>query len=188
MSKQAFFLAFFFSFIFVRASAQPIFSAQNGTMSIFSKTSLEDISGESKAVKSILNTTTNEVLIIASIRQFHFPKGLMEEHFNENYMESDKYPTATYTGKINETIDYSVKGTYPVTTTGKLKIHGVEKDRTEKGTLTIDGSKITMHASLKIKMDDFKIDKPKLVNENIAEEIDVTLDIPYTPYIKPESK
>ena len=65
----------------------------------------------------------------------------MEEHFNENYLETEKYPKASFNGNINEEVDLSKDGTYEVTATGKLLIHGIEKERTLTGTITRNGNR-----------------------------------------------
>ena len=116
-----------------------------------------------------------------SIRSFKFEKAFMEEHFNENYMESDKYKTAVFKGRINEKIDYSSDGSYDVTATGKLNIHGVEQDRTLKGTIVIKDNTITLESAFKVALKDHNIEIPKIVASNIAEEVDVKTLIIYKP-------
>ena len=110
-----------------------------------------------------------------TIKGFTFEKKLMEEHFNEKYMESDKYPYATFTGKINEAVDYKKEGTYKVTITGKLNIHGVEKERTIDGTLTIKGGEISLDSKFNVALKDHKVEIPTLVAQNIAEVVEVTI-------------
>jgi polyisoprenoid-binding protein YceI len=83
--------------------------------------------------QSVINTTTGEIAVKVPIKSFVFENGLMQEHFNENYLESDKHPFATFKGKINESIDWTKPGNYPVSATGKLNLHGVERDQTIKG-------------------------------------------------------
>src|SRR5687767_6559813 len=114
------------------ASAQ-LYTAKSGTASFFSEAPLENIEAHSNSVQSILNTATKSVAFIITIRSFQFKKDLMQEHFNEKYLESDKFPNATYSGKINEDIDLSADGTYNVTSTGKITMHGQEKEITAPG-------------------------------------------------------
>lgn len=166
----------------IYANAQ-IYSTKNGIVSFFSEAPLENIEAVSNVLNSFMNTTTGEVVFIVPITSFKFEKDLMREHFNENYMESDKYPQAIYKGKINEKIDFSKDGTYEVTCTGKLTIHGVEKERTEKGTLTIKGEKVSLESSFSVLVKDFNIEIPKLVFENIAETILIKVSSSYTPYL-----
>ena len=111
-----------------------IYIAKTCEISFFSSSPLENIEAINKAAKPLLNIATNDIQIKIAISAFVFAKPLMQEHFNENYMESDKFPNAIFKGKINEKLDWTKDGEYKVTVTGKLSIHGVEKDR------TIDGS------------------------------------------------
>lgn len=177
------------SILVVGVKAQ-IFTAKNGEISFHSDSPLEDIDAKNKNVMSLLNTNSRDMLFTVKIKSFEFKDKLMQEHFNENYLESDKYPDATYKGKINEAIDFTKDGTYPATTTGKLKIHGVERDITEKGTIIISGGgqNILLNCNMKVRLADYKIEIPKLVVTNIAEVIDVKIDIPYVPYVKEEKK
>ena len=98
----------------------------------------------------------------------------MQEHYNENYMESEKFPQATFIGKVNETVDYKANGTHSVTITGKLNIHGVEQPRTISGTIEIKDGKIIIDSKFDVKLVDHKIKVPTSVIEKIAEVIQVT--------------
>ena len=184
MKKFAQVLFFIFSLFPFISFSQTIYSTKTGELSFSSQAPLENIEATNKKVGSVIKTATNDILFFVSIKNFQFEKELMQEHFNENYMESDKYPDATFKGKINETIDFTKNGTYQITATGKLKIHGVEQDRTEKGILTVKDSTITIHCEMKMKVKDFNIEIPKLVFQNIAEVVDVKLNAIYTPYKK----
>jgi polyisoprenoid-binding protein YceI len=108
----------------------------------------------------------------------------MEEHFNENYVETEKFPNAVFKGKINETIDYSKDGEYPVSVTGKMQIHGETKDVTINGTLQKTGNEIKIDSKFKIKVADYKIKVPSMYVSNIAEEVDVTFSSVLEPYQK----
>jgi hypothetical protein len=161
-----------------------IFIAKSCEISFFSSSPLEDIEAVNKACKPIVNTATNDVQMKIVISAFHFEKPLMQEHFNENYMESEKYPNAIFKGKINEKIDWTKDGEYKVTTTGKLNIHGVEKDRTIDGVLTIKGQEIILNSKFKIHIADHGIKVPSLYVQNIAEDVDVKLNATLEPYKK----
>jgi polyisoprenoid-binding protein YceI len=117
------------------------------------------------------------------MKSYKFEKPLMQEHFNEKYVESDKYPNATFKGKINETIDFTKDGTYNITATGILTIHGVDKNRTEKGILTIKGDQLTLNTSFEVNLVDHNIEVPKLVVAQIAKTIKVTNTCTFTPYV-----
>jgi len=152
-------------------------------VSFFSETPLENISA--------LNSTSTSFILGDSIKfslantGFVFPKPLMQEHFNENYMESAKYPKTLFRGKINEKPDMNKDGVYKVTCTGMMNMHGVEKLITVPGTITIKGGEVNLVANFKAKLDDYKIARPKVVMEKIAEEIDVKIDATYVAYKKP---
>ncbi|MDF2437560.1 MAG: hypothetical protein K0Q95_1936 [Bacteroidota bacterium] len=161
-----------------------IFIAKNCEVSFFSSSPLEDIEAVNKACKPIVNTATNDVQMKIVISAFQFEKPLMQEHFNENYMESEKFPNAIFKGKINEKVDWTKDGEYKVTTTGKLTIHGVEKDRTIDGTVTIKGQEITLNSKFKIHIADHGIKVPSLYVQNIAEDVDVKLNAILEPYKK----
>src|ERR1044071_1405315 len=114
---------------FALVSRAQLYTAGEGSVvTFFSEAPLENIEATNSRISSFLNTSSNEVMFIVHIRGFTFDKDLMKEHFNEKYMESDKYPTATFKGKINDAVDYSKDGTYNVTATGMLNMHGVERE------------------------------------------------------------
>lgn len=163
--------------------AQPVYSTKTGTASFFSKAPLEDIDATSNSLNSFINTSNGDVVFVVVITSFKFQKALMQEHFNENYMESAKYKTATYKGKIKEPLDFAKDGEYSVTTTGTLNMHGVDNNINEKGTITVKDGKATLKSSFKIKLEDYKIKIPRVVVENIAEVFDVNIEAAYTPHI-----
>ena len=154
------------------------------TISFFSKSPLEDIDATNKKVTVVLKTTTNEIQFGVPMVGFKFPKPLMEEHFNENYVESSKYPTCTFKGKINETIDFTKDGDYKVTAKGVLDLHGVQKEIEAPGTLTVKGKDILLNANFKIKIADYNIKVPSLYVQNIAEFVDVKVNATLEPFTK----
>ncbi|HET6244727.1 MAG: YceI family protein [Bacteroidetes bacterium] len=161
--------------------AQHLFNSVSGEVSFFSKAPLEDIYALNKEGKSIINSKTNEIVVVFGIRAFKFEKALMEEHFNENYMESDKYKTAIFKGSIIEAIDYSKNGSYKVTAIGELEVHGVKQKRTLEGTLDIKNNALTLNTKFGIDLKDHKIKIPKAVVKNIAESVEVTAVFNYEP-------
>jgi YceI-like domain len=161
-----------------------LYATQSGETSFFSETPMENISGVNKTVGAILNTNTNEVVVSMKMTAFDFPNKLMQEHFNENYMESEKFPTGVFKGKILETIDYTKNGTYDVTAKGQLTLHGVTQARDLKGKLTVENQKISLVCNFDVKLVDYKIDVPKLVFTKIAEVISVKSKYSFTPYTK----
>ncbi len=158
--------------------------ADASTISFFSKSPLEDIEATNKNVTAVLRTTTNDIQFAVPMISFKFPKPLMEEHFNENYVESTKYPTCIFKGKINETIDFSKDGEYPATVKGTLDLHGVTKEIHANGTIKVKGSEITVISEFKIKIADYKIQVPSLYVQNIAEVVDVKVNAILEPFVK----
>lgn len=170
------------------ATAQAVYRGNSNKITFFSHTALEDISATDTVATMLLNTKSNTVIASVDVRGFHFANPLMEEHFNENYMETNKegpkdskgkptYPNrmATFNGKINETIDYTKDGTYNVTMTGDLTIHNVKKPRTLNGTLVIKGGKITLDCKFNVLLVDHNITVPTAVGAKIAESIEITV-------------
>lgn len=162
--------------------AQKLWDCSQGKIDFFSKTPVEDIEAHSKSAGAILNTETGAIAFKVPIKSFKFPNNLMEEHFNENYLESEKFPDATFSGKMEPLIDMSKPGTYPVKAKGKLKIHGVEVDREFTGTMVVNTNQT---AELKSEMDvplaDHKIERPQLVMVKIADKIAVKVDFILKP-------
>jgi polyisoprenoid-binding protein YceI len=156
-----------------------LYMAQNGEVSFFSKTPLEDIDALNKQVGSIINTANNEVAVQMRVTNFVFPNKLMQEHFNENYLESDKFPSATFKGKIREVVDLKVPGIYPVTAVGTATIHGITNPIEIKGTIVSKGDQVSLTCQFDIKLVDYKIDIPKIVFAKIAEVIRVSSKINY---------
>ena len=116
-----------------------VYMATKCEISFLSPTPVEEISAINKEARPFLNTATGAVQVKIGMVQFKFEKPLMEEHFNENYVESEKFPHATFKGKINEKVDYAKDGEYKVTVTGVLSLHGVDQQRTIPGVVTIKG-------------------------------------------------
>jgi polyisoprenoid-binding protein YceI len=161
-----------------------VYIIKDGSVYFYSKAPIEDIEATTNNLQAILNTNTKEVAFIVPIRSFQFAKDLMKEHFNEKYMESDKYPNAAFSGKIKEDIDWTKDGTYTATATGDMKIHGVKHQETYSGTVTVKGEDISMNTKFRVAIKDYNIEKPKLVFQNIADTILVKMDANFKPYKK----
>ena len=164
--------------------AQKVFLATGGMAYFFSATPLENIEAKSQSMTAVLTTGSNKILFNMPMRTFKFDKSLMEEHFNEKYVESEKYPKAAFKGIINETIDWSRDTVASVTATGTFDLHGVTREVTEKGTLKILGDKINLVVAFNITLADYKIRIPKLMTTNIAEVIRVNIECDFNPYVK----
>ena len=163
-------------------AGQDLYICKNAKINIFSSAPIEDIEANSSSAVSVYNTSTGELEFSLPIRSLHFQKALMEEHFNENYMESDKFPKATFKGKVQQAPDVTKDGTYPVTVAGDLQVHGVTQNRTIKGEIKVTGGVITMTSEFFVKCADHHIDIPAIVFHHIAENIRVRVSATYNAY------
>lgn len=161
-----------------------VVKSHNAKLSFFSEAPIENISAESNTGVSALDLSTKNVYFKVPMRSFVFKKSLMQEHFNENYMESSKYPFAEFNGKIIDQIDLTKDGTFPVSVQGDLNIHGVTKNYNVKAELKVKGGEISATSTFPVKLADHGIKIPRLVIKNIAEIVQVTVAAQY----KPDSK
>lgn len=162
--------------------AQERYMTRTGQITFFSETSVENIEANNNKVTSVLDATTGAIEFAALIKAFEFEKALMQEHFNENYMESNTFPKATFKGKLTgaAAADLKKAGTYPVTVTGDLTIHGVAKPVTTQGTITVDAAgAVKATSEFIVKPEDHGIAIPGVVRKNIAETIKVTVRLDY---------
>lgn len=152
-------------------NAQKYFTKM-GTISFdaTSASSPERIEGKNKTVTCVMDTKTGEVQFAVLMKGFIFEKALMEEHFNENYVESDKFPKTEFKGLIvnNGKINYSKNGSYPVQVKGRLTMHGETKDVETSGKLTIQDGKINVAADFTVLLSDYKISIPGLVADKVS--------------------
>jgi polyisoprenoid-binding protein YceI len=169
----------------LKVSAQKYFTKDAG-VSFFSHTPLENIEANNQKATSVLDAATGNIEFAVLIKGFEFQKALMQEHFNENYMESSKYPKATFKGKIvnNGDVNYTKDGSYKVKTQGQLTIHGVTNNVETNGVIEVKGGKITGTSTFNVKPQDYKIEIPNLVREKIAQEIKVEIKSNYQPLNK----
>lgn len=150
----------------------------------FSETPVENISAVNANVSSLINTATDSIFFKIKNTGFAFKNALMQDHFNENYMESSKYPFSTFKGKISQQIDYTKDGSYKISASGKMYIHGVERPVTANGLITVKAGQVSVSSDFTVKTADYKIDVPKLVFQKIAQEIKVSLSAVYKPAAK----
>ena len=157
------------------------FVTRDAQISFLSETPLEDIQAESLAASAIFDMATGELAFQAPILSFHFPKALMEEHFNENYMESTKYRTATFSGTITDIakIKVSTDGTYTSQVTGKLTIKDVTKEVATTGTFTVKGGVVNAKAAFNLNPSDYNVKIPRTVMNKISDDIKISIDADY---------
>jgi polyisoprenoid-binding protein YceI len=162
------------------------YMTKNGNVRFFSTTPVEDIEAVTNTVNVAVDASTGDVFFKILIKSFKFEKALMQEHFNENYMESGKFPNAEFTGKIVniKDVNFSKDGEYAVTVEGTMTIHGVSKKITEKGTIIVKGGKVQLKSKFNVKPADYNISIPGAVRNKIAESIEVSVDALLNP-VKP---
>lgn len=175
-------LLFFLASAVHIAGAQ-IYLGRETAIHFLSKAALEDIEAVNKTAQPVLDTASGNIQIKISNRAFKFASSLMEDHFNENYMESEKYPYSIFRGKINEKIIYSKAG-QNVSCTGTLDMHGVKKEVTINGTLSMKEGRIIITGNFKVKPADYNIKVPSLYVKNIAEDIAVDITSELQPFKK----
>jgi hypothetical protein len=159
------------------------YMTKNGYIGFLSHTTMEDIKGDNNQVAGVLDISTGDLVFQALIKSFHFDRALMEEHFNENYMESDKFPKSSFKGRIvnPSPVDFSKPGTYEVTVVGDLTIHGATNKISTKGTIVIAAGEITATSKFNINPEDYKINIPGVVREKINKNLEVTVAMKYAP-------
>ncbi|MEO5674246.1 MAG: YceI family protein [Chitinophagales bacterium] len=161
--------------------AQDVFIDTRGTTSIHASTPLEDIDATSNQTTGAVNIKNKKVYFKIKMESLVFKRSLMQEHFNENYMESEKFPNGTFDGTIDQDMDLGKDGTYEVTATGDLTIHGVTNKRTIPGTITVNGKSIDITSSFDVKVADHDIKIPTVVAQKIAEVVNVNIHSALVP-------
>ena len=156
------------------------YTTEKTFVTFFSDAAIEDITADNKKAVGIFNKTTNEIAFSVPINGFQFEKSLMQEHFNEKYMESEKYPKSTFQGIITD-YDASLNNIQNVKAAGKLTIHGVTKEINVPGTIEKQGDKLVMKSKFIVKLEDYKIAIPELLWQKIAEQVEVTLEFTFKP-------
>ena len=160
--------------------AQKIYSTKSGKITFYSKAPLEDIEAKNSEVESKLSAANGQVVFSLLVKGFRFENALMEEHFNENYMESNKFPKSEFKGYITniKEINFNKDGSYPARAKGNLTIHGVTKEVESNGTIDVRGGKVTAKSKFNISLKDYGIGGA-LIGKKIADNIAITIDSHY---------
>ncbi len=166
--------------------AQERYFTKTGTISFTAGTPLEDIDALNKSVTSVIDITTGQIEFAVLLKGFEFKRALMQEHFNENYVESEKFPKSTFKGKITDAsaINFKKDGSYPATVKGTLEIHGVKKEVETKGTIKVAGGVISSESTFKILLEDYAIKIPGAVKDKISPTVEIKTDCMYKPLEK----
>lgn len=156
-------------------------STRAGYIKFFSDAAVEDIEAENKQVSSILNLENGQFAFLVPIKAFQFEKALMQEHFNENYLESGQYPNASFKGSIEDyaKIDLSKDGVHNLVFAGKMTLHGVEKSIKEKVLVEVKGGKLGLSSSFKLLASDYEVKIPSSKQDNISNELAITVKMQY---------
>ncbi|MBC8109696.1 MAG: YceI family protein [Verrucomicrobia bacterium] len=162
-------------------SAQNRFFSRTGTIRFFSETPIENIQAENRQVNCVIDTDKSEVAFSLLMKSFVFPNALMQEHFNENYVESDKYPKAIFKGKFPEKIDLSRNGSQTLHLTGELTLHNVTKTIQIPANVEVKEGKLVANTRFEILPQDYRIEIPALVRDKIAKQITVNVSATCQP-------
>src|SRR5688572_1690466 len=160
--------------------SQKRYFSEKSNITFFSAGVIEEIKASNTKVTSILDIMSGEIAYLLNPKDFQFEKKLMQVHFNEKYMESEKYPRSSFKGKI-EGLDASNTSLQQVKAVGQLSIHGVTRDVNIPGTLHIEGNTVTLQAKFIVKLIDYNIKVPQIVWQNIAQEVEVNVHFLYRP-------
>ncbi|MEO5979407.1 MAG: YceI family protein [Chryseolinea sp.] len=161
--------------------AQKRFGTNQGRIDFISKADLELIRASSNKLQGLVNPVNNQFAFTVDVQTFQgFNSDLQKEHFNEKYMESELYPKMSFSGKIIEAVDFTMDGIFEVRAKGELDIHGQKQTRIIKSTITIDSGTMTIESIFKVPLADHNIAIPRLVNQKIATEIEITVKAPMT--------
>lgn len=152
---------------------------RSGTLSFYSSAPMEDIEATNNSALGIIEMPSGKAAVSILIKGFKFEKALMQEHFNENYMESDKFPKATFSGQIADPSILSKEGKFETEIKGQMTIHGVTKDLTMLCQFDISGTEIKVESKFNLSVADYEIEIPKLVRNNIAKEVEVTANFKF---------
>ena len=166
----------------LNSGAQPLYITKDAKINFNSSTTVEDIVAESNQATTIIDIDKNVIKFSVLTTSFKFRRALMEEHFNENYIESPKFPKASFTGKIGSPIDWKNEKTVSVDVTGTLTMHGVNKEITFKANLTPGKGKISATSEISVTPESFNIQIPAAVRDKIAKEVTIKIDAVYAPY------
>ncbi len=177
---RIFFFGLMLMVVSTSVQAQKYFTRE-GKVSFSSEASLENIEGHNSKATSVIDISSGRMEFAILIKAFQFEKALMQEHFNENYLESDKYPKATFKGYIDNigSIDLSKDGEYEVIVKGDLTIHGETKAIESPGKIIVKDGHISASSSFEVVVADYKIKIPSIVRDNIAKVVQINIAVNY---------
>jgi hypothetical protein len=159
-----------------------IYLPSRGKVKFTSNAPLEMIKAESQEIIGSVNLEKNTFEFEVPVKSFNgFNSGLQKRHFNENYMESEKYTSGTFIGKIIEDVDLNIEGVYPVRAKGIFTVHGIPMERIIKGTVDVSKNEINIHSNFQVLLTDHFIKIPTIINQKLADVIDVDVNVLLKP-------
>lgn len=164
-----------FAIIWMYPASAQIYLTRTATISFFSKTPMEDIKAVNNQVYAAIDAGNKSVAFSLLLKGFSFRKEMMEEHFNEDYVESEKFPKATFSGSYEGNVDVTKPGSYTVTVKGKLSLHNTTREVEMPAEIKVNGEHLTGTCSFKVNPGDYNIQIPALVSDKIAKEITVSV-------------
>ena len=178
MPLRQFIFLFLLLSITASAAAQDKFSTKAGRIDFFSETLLEDIEAKNKKASAVLDTKTGTLQFIVLMKAFEFEQSLMQEHFNEDYVESDRFPQAEFKGTIlnNNTINYTKPGNYPARVKGKMTLHGITREVDASGTIQVSPGFLNTTSTFYILLSDYGIKLSSLASTMISNKIKITVN------------
>lgn len=170
----------------IEVFAQGKYFSREGKIQFFSKAPMEDIEAINRKATAVLDTETGKMEFSVLMKAFEFEKALMMEHFNENYVESNKFPKAVFKGAITDasSVKWDKDGSYPVTVKGTMELHGVTKEVQASGTFTVKDDKLNGKSEFNLNIKEYDIQIPSVVKDKIAEVVKITVDVNYEPLKK----
>lgn len=184
--KKVSFLLFVSVLFFAQSIQAQKYFTRTGNIVFSSDAPMEKIEASNQKATSVLDVATGKMEFAVLIKAFQFEKALMQEHFNENYMESDQFPKAKFKGTIADMskVELSADGTYPVKVKGNLTIHGETNEVETEGIITVRDGNISATSTFEVAVSDYKISIPKVVRDNIAKIVTIVVNIDYELFKK----
>jgi hypothetical protein len=182
--KQTFFLGLALLLLVLSpAHAQNKYMTKTGKVSFFSASPIEDIEAVNQQVAAVLDFSTSQLAFSLPVKGFVFKRSLMQEHFNENYLESDKYPKATFAGRFVgfDAAALATAGPHAVQVEGDLTLHGVTQHVKVPGSVELKGGQLLASATFNVAPADYKIEIPMLVRDRIAKQVSVRVALTCAP-------
>lgn len=165
------------------AFSQNRYFTKNGGITFHAGTAMEDIDAINNSATSVFDATTGQIEYAVLIKGFEFKRALMQDHFNENYLESDKFPKSIFKGKISNISELNIEkeGSYAVNVKGSLEIHGIKREIEIPATITVKGKGITAISDFTVLLSDYNISIPGLVKDKIAKTVTIKVKCNYSP-------